>query len=448
MLSRRKFSKSVLQVSLSTLAGASIIPREALVNDSDQSSSPVYDLLISGGTVIDPSCNRKGKFDIGVKDGRIAEISPHIVPGKSRNIVSAADKLVTPGLIDLHVHVYEGVTESGVNADKYCIARGVTTAVDAGSAGYPSIAGLQKYVIRPSATRLYALLDIGALGTLVGVKHAMENLEWVNPELTAKAANANKPQVIGIKVRLSKDVAGTNDVEGLRRARLAAESCGLPLMVHIGDTNSPLRPILESLRPGDIITHCYTTRPHGIVENGRVLPEVLAARERGILFDVGHGTFHFGFDLTEKCLQQGFLPDSISTDLAGRSANGPTFDLTTTISKFLLLGLTLEKAIELATIKPARAFNFGLELGTLKTSAPADITILDLREGTFEFVDADGIKRKATRQLFSTAAIRDGKLFDGKNSNNNSVRNSNGAPSSESSTRALRAFNQIMEPLS
>jgi dihydroorotase len=427
MLSRRQFSKSVLQVSFGTLAGASIIPRGALFNDADQSSSPVYDLLISGGTVIDPSCNRKGKFDIGVKNGRIAEISPHIVPGKCRNIVSAVNKLVTPGLIDLHVHVYEGVTESGVNADKYCITRGVTTAVDAGSAGYPSIAGLQKYVIRQSATRLYALLDIGALGTLVGVKHAMENLEWVNPELTAKAANANKPQVIGIKVRLSKDVAGTNDLEGLRRARLAAESCALPLMVHIGDTNS--------LRPGDIITHCYTTRPHGIVENGRVLPEVLAARERGILFDVGHGTFHFGFDLTEKCLQQGFLPDSISTDLAGRSANGPTFDLTTTISKFLLLGLTLEKAIELATVKPARALNFGLELGTLKTAAPADITILELREGAFEFVDADGIKRKATQQLFSAAAIRDGKLFDGTNRNDNSPCN----PSSESSTREQAA---------
>jgi dihydroorotase len=146
---------------------------------------------------------------------------------------------------------------------------------------------------------------------------------------------------------------------------------------------------------------------------------VLAARQRGILFDVGHGTFHLGFDLTEECLQQGFLPDSISTDLAGRSANGPTFDLTTTMSKFLLLGLSLEKVIELTTIKPARALNFGLELGSLNVGAPADITVLELRDGAFEFVDSLGSKRKGLKQLFSGAAIRDGKLFEPGKSNDN-----------------------------
>ncbi|HWO32285.1 MAG TPA: amidohydrolase/deacetylase family metallohydrolase, partial [Candidatus Acidoferrum sp.] len=386
MLTRRQFSMSLLGTGAAIGTGGSLQQPWELLPDLSTSADRPYDLLIQGGTVIDPARNVQSVLDVAVRDGKIAQISPNIPHEKSHKTISAAGKLVTPGLIDIHVHVYDGATEAGINADHYCIGHGVTTAVDAGSAGYPSIAGLRKYVINPSDTRLYALLDIGALGTLVGIKDAMENLEWVNPERAAKAANDNKPVVIGIKARLSKDVAGTNDIEGLRRARRAAEDSRLPIMVHIGDTVSPLREILELLRPGDIVTHCYTPRPHGIVdENGKVLPEIRDARQRGILFDVGHGTFHFGFDLTEKCLQQGFLPDSISSDLAGRSVNGPTFDLLTTVSKFLLLGLPLDKALELVTSKPAHVFDFGLELGTLKPGGPADISILALQGGKFEF---------------------------------------------------------------
>jgi dihydroorotase len=413
MLTRRQFSICLLGTGAAIGTRGPLQQSCEVLPDLSSSADGHYDLLIQGGTVVDPARSVRHVLDVAVKDGKIAEISPNIAPEKSRKTISAAGKLVTPGLIDLHVHVYEGATEAGINADRFCIGHGVTTAVDAGSAGYPSIAGLRKYVINASQTRLYALLDIGALGTLVGIKDAMENLEWVNPELAAKAANANKPVVIGIKARLSKDVAGTNDIEGLRRARRAAEDSRLPMMVHIGDTDSPLRTILELLRPGDIVTHCYTPRPHGIVdENGKVLPEIRAARERGILFDVGHGTFHFGFDLTEKCLQQGFLPDSISSDLAGRSVNGPTFDLTTTLSKFLLLGMTVDNVLELATSKPARAFDFGLELGTLQPGGPADISILEVREGMFEFVDSLGTKRTGRQELFAAAAIRDGKLFE------------------------------------
>jgi dihydroorotase len=413
MLTRRQFSMSLLGTSAAIGTRGSLQKPWELLPDLGTRAGQLYDLLIKGGTVIDPARNIHSVHDVAVSDGKIAEISPNISPEKSRKTISAAGKLVAPGLIDIHVHVYEGATEAGINADHYCIGHGVTTAVDAGSAGYPSIAGLRKYVINPSNTRLYALLDIGALGTLVGVKDAMENLEWVNSERAAKAANDNKPVVIGIKARLSKDVAGTNDIEGLRRARRAAEDSRLPIMVHIGDTVSPLRAILELLRPGDIVTHCYTPRPHGIVdENGKVLPEIRDARQRGILFDVGHGTFHFGFDLTEKCLQQGFLPDSISSDLAGRSVNGPTFDLLTTVSKFLLLGLPLDKALELVTSKPAHVFDFGLELGTLKPGGPADISILTLQEGRFDFEDSLGSKRTGRQELFAAASLRDGNLLE------------------------------------
>jgi dihydroorotase len=413
MQTRRQFTKSLLGVAASAVAADGLRSRENLLFADDTSAQETYDLVIQGGTVIDPGANLRAVLDVGVKNGRIAQLAPNIAPGTARKVISVPGKLVTPGLIDLHVHVFDGVTEAGVNADLYCIARAVTTAVDAGSAGFPSIAGLRKYVIDTSATRLYALLDIGALGTVVSVKDAMKNLEWVDPQLTAKAAIANKPAVIGIKVRLSKDIAGTEDMEGLKRARQAAEASQLPMMLHIGDTNSPLPTILRSVRPGDIITHCYTPRLNGIVdENGKILPEVVEARQRGVLFDVGHGAFHFGFDLTEKCLQQGFLPDSISTDLAGRSVNGPTFDLTTTLSKFMLLGLTLEQALDRVTRKPAHAFRFGLELGTLKIGGVADISILELREGSFEFVDAVGGKRTGRQAVLGTAAIRDGKLYE------------------------------------
>jgi len=413
MLDRREFTKSLLGVGAATFPAASILRATNLLDHPDGSPNEPYDLLIKGGTVIDPSANLHAALDVAVKDGKIAAVTANIAPNHSRKTISAAGKLVTPGLIDLHVHVYEGATEAGINADRYCLGHGVTTAVDAGSAGYPSIAGLRKYVINTSATRLYALLDIGALGTLVGIKDTLKNLEWVNPELTAKAATANRPSVIGIKARLSRDIAGSNDKEVLRRARQAAEATHLPMMLHIGDTDLSLREILVSLRQGDIITHCFTPRPNGIVDaNGKIIPEVLEARKRGILFDVGHGAFHFGFDLTEKCLQQGFLPDSISSDLAGRSVNGPTFDLTTTLSKFFLLGVSVDKTLELATIKPARAFDYGLELGTLKLGSAADISILDLRDGEFEFVDATGSKRTGRQKLFATAAVRDGKLFE------------------------------------
>ena len=413
MLDRREFTKSLLGVGAAAFPAASILRATNLLEASDGSPNEPFDLLIKGGTVIDPSANLRAALDVAVKDGTIAAVTANIAPNRSRKTISAAGKLVTPGLIDLHVHVYEGATEAGINADRYCLGHGVTTAVDAGSAGYPSIAGLRKYVINTSATRLYALLDIGALGTLVGIKDTLKNLEWVNPELTTKAATANRPSVIGIKARLSRDIAGSNDKEVLRRARQAAEATHLPMMLHIGDTDLPLREILESLRQGDIITHCFTPRPNGIVDaNGKIIPEVLEARKRGILFDVGHGAFHFGFDLTEKCLQQGFLPDSISSDLAGRSVNGPTFDLTTTLSKFFLLGVSVDKALELATIKPARAFDYGLELGTLKLGSAADISILELRDGEFEFVDATGSKRAGRQKLFATAAVRDGKLFE------------------------------------
>jgi dihydroorotase len=319
---------------------------------------------------------------------------------------------VTPGLIDVHVHVFEGVGPTGLNADQYCLGRGVTTAVDAGSTGYADIAGFRQYVIKPSATRVYALVDIGARGTLLGLIGNYANLDWVNAQLTARAAETNKPDVVGIKVRLSKEITGSNDLEILKRALEASRISHLPLMVHVGDSFSTLPEILVQMRKGDVLTHCYTGRPHGPLDaNGKIIPEILDCRQRGVLFDVGDGGPHLDLDVAEKCLQQNFLPDTIGTDLGGLSYNGPVYDLVTELSKFLLLGLNVDQVIERVTVRPTRMFDFGAELGSLKPGAVADITILEVREGSFLFTDSTGKKRTGRQKLQSAAAIRAGKLY-------------------------------------
>jgi len=284
--------------------------------------------------------------------------------------------------------------------------------VDAGSTGYADIAGFRQYVIKPSATRIYALVDIGARGTLLGLIGNYANLDWVNAQLTARAAETNKPDVVGIKVRLSKEITGSNDLEIFKRALEAAKLSHLPLMVHVGDSYSPLPEILRQMRKGDVLTHCFTGRPHGPLDaNGKIIPEILDCRQRGILFDVGDGGPHLDLDVAEKCLQQNFLPDTIGTDLGGLSYNGPVYDLVTEVSKFLLLGLSLDQVIERVTLRPTRMFNFGTELGSLRPGTVADITILEVREGSFLFTDSTGKKRTGKQKLQSAATVRAGKLY-------------------------------------
>ena len=414
MLTRREFSKLlagspfVASAALSRAEAAARFPAQ----DMGAALTQSRDLLIKGGTVVDPSQNLHGPLDVAVKDGKILQVAPDIPADGSRTVIPAKGRIVTPGLIDVHVHVFEGVGPTGVNADQYCLGRGVTTAVDAGSAGYFSIAGLRQYVIKPSATRLYAMIDIGARGTLMGLAGNYFNLDWVNPQLTARAADANKPDVVAIKARLSKEITGSNDLEILKRALEAAEISRLPLMVHVGDSFSPLPDILRQLRKGDILTHCFTGRPHGPLDaNGKILPEMIDCRARGVLFDVGDGGPHLSLDVAEKCLQQNFLPDTIGTDLGGLSINGPVYDLVTELSKFLAIGMTVDQVIERVTLRPTHMFNFGVELGTLRAGTAADITILDAREGSFVFGDSTGKKRTGRQKLQSVAAIRAGKAF-------------------------------------
>lgn len=414
MLTRRKFSKLIAAAPLLTAGRleSALEATSASPQDMSQALSQSRDLLIKGGTVVDPSQKLHEVLDVAVKDGKVQQVARDISADGAQNVISAKGRIVTPGLIDVHVHIFEGIGPTGVNADQYCLGRGVTTAIDAGSAGSFAIAGFRQYVIKPSATRVFAMVDIGARGTLMGLVGNYTNLDWVNPERTARAAEANKPDVVAIKVRLSKAITGPNDMEVLKRALQAAQLSGLPLMVHVGDSYSPLPQILRQLRKGDILTHCYTGEPNGPIDaNGKMIPEMMECRQRGVFFDVGDGGPHMSLSVAEKCIQQGFLPDTIGTDLGGISYNGPVYDLVTEISKFLLVGLTLDQVIERVTIGPTRVFNFGVEIGTLRPGAVADITILDVREGSFTFTDSTGVKRTGRQKLQSVAAIRAGKTY-------------------------------------
>ncbi len=414
MLTRRQFSKWIVGSGL-LASGNFRVAGESLGSASrgaEQAATQDCDLLIKGGTVVDPAQNLHAALDVAVKDGKILELAPDIAASRALRVVSAKGKLVTPGLIDVHVHVFEGVGPTGVNADQYCLGRGVTTAIDAGSTGYADIAGFRQYVIKPSSTRVYALVDIGARGTILGLIGNYANLDWVNAQLTARAAETNKPDVVGIKVRLSREITGSNDLEIFRRALEAARITRLPLTVHVGDSFSPLPEILVQLRKGDVLTHCFTGRPNGPLDaNGKIIPEMIDCRQRGVFFDVGDGGPHLDLGVAEKCLQQNFLPDTIGTDLGGLSYNGPVYDLVTELSKFLLLGLTVDQVIERVTIRPTRIYNFGADFGSLRPGSAADITVLEVREGSFLFTDSTGKKRTGRQKLQSAAAVRAGKLY-------------------------------------
>ena len=411
MLNRRDFTRYALAGGAGMLAPRGLWPGAAAGDPAaPQTAAEKFDLLIEGGTVIDPSQNLNGQFDVAIKSGKILEVSRNIAKERALKTVSAKDRIVTPGFIDMHAHCYDGVG-NGMNADRYCLGRGVTTMVDAGSAGYQTFPNFKKYIIGASAERIVPLVHISPIGTIM-YDGGLGNLSWLNPELTAKTALDNKGLVAGIKIQLSKSISGQNDLEALKRALQAAELAHLPLMVHIDDPYSPLPDILKPLRKGDVFTHVYNNHTHGVLDaNGKIIPEVREARDRGIIFDPAQGQTHFSFDVAEKCIQQGFLCETISTDLTVVTVERRVFDLPTMVSKFMAIGVPLEKAVAMVTANPARVFDYGAQIGTLKSGSEADVSIFELRDGKFDFEDSDGIKRTGQKMLASKAVVRRGQLF-------------------------------------
>ena len=409
-MNRRDFSKYVLTGGAALLApGAALRTADAALAPQ-QNSADKFDLLIEGGTVVDPSQNLNGAMDVAVHEGKILEVSKSIARDRAAKIVSAKDRIVTPGFIDFHAHCYDGLG-IGMNADRSCLGRGVTTIVDAGSAGYVAFPNFRKYIINTSTTRIAALVHINAIGTMMS-EGGMANLSWVNPQLTAKMAIDNKLVAVGIKIQLSKATTGSNDMEGLKRTIEAGKISGLPVMVHIDDPYSPLPDILKLLRKGDIFTHIYNNHTHGILDaNGKIIPEAKEARARGVIFDPAQGQTHLSFDVAEKCLQHDFPPDTISTDLTSVTVEKRVYDLPTMVSKFMALGVSLEKAVAMVTVNPARVFDYGAQIGSLRPGSEADISIFELRDGKFDFEDSDGAIRTGRQRLFNKAVVRHGQVI-------------------------------------
>jgi dihydroorotase len=363
-----------------------------------------YDLIIKGGRVLDPSQRIDKVADVAIRGGKIAAIRPDIAASAAAQVIEAAGKLVTPGLIDIHAHV----------ADKeltpaQCLATGVTSLVDAGSRGAENVEDLVK-IAQNAPNRVRILLNISGRGLADGATELLD-IEKANAPAARRAIERSRDWIIGIKARLSRSAAGEHDLEAVRRARQVADPLKIPIMVHVGDTASPLPDILELLRPGDIVTHMYAPPPHGIMDDkSRVLPQVLAARKRGILFDFGNGrTAHWTWDVADRAMQQGFLPDTISSDMTGAGLTDQVINFPNVLSKFLHLGMPLDQVIARAPTNSAHAIPQYKSYGTLRTGAVADVTVLDLREGDFEFVDNYGGKRMGRRRLVPYSVVMGGK---------------------------------------
>ena len=363
-----------------------------------------FDLLIAGGTVLNPATAMNRPADVGTVGDRIQAIGTDLSQQNAKRVLDARGCMVvpgyvTPGLIDLHVHSYWGVNPYGFDANPICLATGVTTAVDAGSAGPINFLGFKKLIHEQSRTRMLGFVALAQHGVL-NDPGELENLRFADPDAAASTVVENRSIGIGIKVRLHKKSVGDNGREALRLAIKAGDASKSPVMVHVGNTGIAMEEIVETLRAGDIVTHCYTPQQPSIVdERGRLRDAVRKAHERGVIFDVGHANGHFDFNLVRRAMGDGLSPDVISTDLHGRMGpNNPVVDMPTTLTKFLALGLTIDQVIAACTIHPARVIGWQDRMGSLEVGREADIAVLG-------FVDAGVCGR--TREIARLRRRRD-----------------------------------------
>ena len=360
---------------------------------------PTYDLLIQGGLVIDPAQGLHARRDVAVAAGRVAAVAEALPPERARRVVDVGGCIVTPGLIDLHTHLYRGVSTLGVDVDRACLPGGVTTSVDAGTAGAITFPGLRDYCLRPARSRAYAYVNLAAIGLILDDGHELDELRYADADSLAETIQANRDLCLGIKVRVGEEHVGSFGYAALDRALAVAERIGCGVMVHITRPGVPLDGVFDRLRPGDVITHLLHGKGETIVRDGRVLASVRRARERGVGMDVGHGMGSFAFATARAALADGFAPLTISTDLHAFNVNGPVYDLATTLSKFLALGMSLDAVVAAATSNAARSIGKQDELGSLAVGRAADVAVFALREGEVVLVDALGETLRAEQRL-------------------------------------------------
>lgn len=371
-----------------------------------------HDLAIVGGRVLDPAGSVDRLGTVAIADGRIAALDWSGRTVAARDTIQADGLLVVPGLIDLHAHVYAGVSHYGVDADESCLMRGVTTAVDAGSAGAQTFPGLRRLVIDTAATRVLAYLNVAVEGMISVRVGELEDIRWASPSDAAARAREHADVIVGIKVRLGYQMVGGDAEPALRQAREAADLLDAPLMVHVIDMPMPITRLLPLMGEGDVVTHCYHGHQGGILdEHGRVFPAVFDAVRRGVIFDVGHGIGSFDFDVARTALAQGLAPTTISSDVHAHNVHGPVYDQPTTLSKLLHLGMSVHDVVAATTAAPAAAIRAADRLGSLQVGREADITLLEVESGSWRLTDGAHRGVDADRLIVPRWSIRAGRAY-------------------------------------
>jgi len=374
-------------------------------------AQPAYDLLLKGGHVIDPKSGLRAPRDVAIRAGLIAAVEPSIAPSRARKMVDVSGLHVTPGLIDLHAHVFAGSEgrslaggEASIYPDAFALRVGVTTVVDAGSSGRDNFAYFKKTVIDRARTRVYALLNIGAAG--MPGEADEQRLDLMDAKAAAALALAHPETIVGFKVAHYRGADWTPVERGVEAGTIA----NLPVMIDFGQFR-PERPfqdlVLKKLRPGDIYTHCYYAPVPMLDSAGKLMPYLFEARKRGVLFDVGHGGAAFEFRQAVPAVRQGFPPDTISTDVHSGSLNSGMKDQLNVMSKFLNMGMTLEDVVLRSTWNAARIIRRE-QIGHLGVGAVADIAVLRVEKGSYAFVDSYGARMDGTQRLVNELTVASG----------------------------------------
>jgi len=375
----------------------------------------MYDIVIKGGRVIDPAQNLDGTMDVAINGDKIAAVNRDISPQEGKRRIDAKGKIVTPGLVEMHAHVFDSVMKIALEPDVAGVKQGVTTVVDGGSSGEATFSAFPKYILPAAKTSVFCFLHLCSLGLIP--EPELRGWEEVNLDGMAATIEANRSIIKGVKLRLVGNLVASAGIEVVKTAKKIARQCQLPIMIHIGDTEkkvpASLTPeCLNVMEAGDILSHVYTSNQGNVLRpDGTIMPELKAAIKRGVIMDTANGRSNFSFVSARKCLAEGILPDTISTDLTHRGLRDRTFNLPVNMSKFMALGLGLKQVVAMTTINPARAIHEESRIGSLKPGMAADVSILELKSGAWTLTDTPGETMKTDKLLMPVTTVKAGKVI-------------------------------------
>jgi dihydroorotase len=375
--------------------------------------------ILKGGRLLDPASGLDGEYDIHIRDGVVAAIGADL-KADGATVIDVKSLIVTPGLIDVHLHLMNGLGAFGVEPDIFGVGSGVTTVVDAGSAGHSLLQVFRNYVTKNAKTRVLNYVNLSTLGGVTGPGYSiLADPRLIDEEKIEKAVEANRDIIVGIKIMATGGALGTEGLKPLARARKLGDNLRLPLLVHIGEswtkdaTPVHVGDVLKYLREGDIVTHMFTAHPGGLLDpNGKLWPQVRDAKESGVLMDVGHGLHNLNFDVARKVLDQELFPDGVSTDGHRGNRAGPVYDLPTTMAKLMALGFSLNQVVEMATINAARLLGLSHEMGFIRIDQPAEISVLRLEERDWKAVDSQKGTIQARQSLLPVYAVRRDTIYE------------------------------------